>query len=193
MNANIAVINGHPDSRSYCQALSEAYKKGAIDSGATVRGIHIGSLSFDPNLRFGYHQRVALEDDLIEAQEIIKWADHLVFVYPIWWGSVPALMKGFIDRTFLPGFAFRSRPNSSLWDKLLVGKSARLIVTMDSPSWYNRLIYRQAGHRVMKRATLQYCGVNPVKITELCPIRSSTDKKREQWLEEVETLGRKRL
>ncbi|CAH1195620.1 hypothetical protein PAECIP111893_00730 [Paenibacillus plantiphilus] len=192
MKTNIAIINGHPDIRSYNTALAEAYKKGAIDSGANVRSIHVGSLKFEPSLKFGYHKRMQLEEDLISAQETIRWADHLVFVYPIWWGTVPAILKGFIDRVFLPGFAFQSRPNSILWDKLLVGKSARLIVTMDSPSWYNRLVYRQAGHRVMKRATLQYCGINPVKITELSPIRSSSELTRAQWLAEVEKLGMKR-
>lgn len=192
MGFKIAVINGHPDIRSYCTALSEAYYKGAAEGGAEVRSIHVGSLNFEPSLKFGYHKRMELESDLIKAQELIRWADHLVFVYPIWWGTVPAALKGFIDRVFLPGFAFQSRPNSNLWDKLLTGKSARLIVTMDSPSWYNRLVYRQAGHRVMKRATLQYCGVNPVKITELCQVKSSTELKRAQWLAQVEELGKKR-
>ncbi|XEC95110.1 NAD(P)H-dependent oxidoreductase [Paenibacillus tarimensis] len=189
---NIAVINGHPYSDSYNAALSEAYKRGAIAGGAAVRSIDIGKLAFEPNLKFGYHKRIELEKDLLAAQEIILWADHLVFVYPIWWGTVPALLKGFIDRTFLPGFAYRERPNSMLFDKLLRGKSARLIVTMDAPSWYYRFVYRQAGHRVMKQATLQFCGVNPVKITELCSVKSSTDNQRAQWLATVEALGLKR-
>jgi putative NADPH-quinone reductase len=143
-------------------------------------------------LKFGYHQRLELEEDLIAAQETILWANHLVFVYPIWWGTVPAILKGFIDRVFLPGFAYRNRPNSIFWDKLLSGRSARLIVTMDAPSWYNRWVYKQAGHNVMKRATLQYCGVNPVRITEICPVKSSTDRQREMWLADVEALGLKR-
>ncbi|NHN32168.1 NAD(P)H-dependent oxidoreductase [Paenibacillus agricola] len=192
MRSKIAIINGHPYSQSYCTALSEAYTKGAIASGANVRSIHVGALAFEPSLKFGYHQRMELEEDLLAAQETIRWADHLVFVYPIWWGTLPAVMKGFIDRVFLPGFAYQSRPNSQLWDKLLCGKSARLIVTMDSPSWYNRWVYKQAGHHVMKRNILQYCGVNPVKITELCSVKASTDKQRERWLSDVEALGLKR-
>ncbi|NEW07350.1 NAD(P)H-dependent oxidoreductase [Paenibacillus sp. SYP-B3998] len=192
MHPNIAIINGHPYAESYCTALSEAYKKGAIASGSAVRSIHIGSLDFEPNLKFGYSKRMDLEADLLAAQETIRWADHLVFVYPIWWGTVPAVMKGFIDRVFLPGFAYKTRPNSAMWDKLLKGKSARLIVTMDSPSWYYRLVYKQAGHLIMKRGTLQYSGINPVKITELGPIKSSTDKQREKWLAKVEALGVKR-
>lgn len=192
MRPNIAIINGHPYAKSYCTALSEAYKKGAIASGSEVRSIHIGDLTFEPNLKYGYHQRLELEEDLLAAQETIRWADHLVFVYPIWWGTVPAILKGFIDRVFLPGFAYRYRPNSMFWDKLLSGKSARLIVTMDTPSWYYRWVYKQAGHHVMKRGTLQFSGVNPVKITEIAPVKSSTDKQREKWLADVEKLGLKR-
>jgi NAD(P)H dehydrogenase (quinone) len=191
MKNKIAVINGNPYSQSYGTALAEAYHRGAVQGGSEVRMIDVGSLSFEPNLKYGYHQRIELEEDLLRAQETIRWADHLVFVYPIWWGTVPAILKGFIDRIFLPGFAYQPRPSSQLWDKLLRGKSARLIVTMDAPSWYHRLVYRQAAHHVMKRATLQYCGINPVRITELCSVKESTESKRKQWLEQIETLGRK--
>jgi NAD(P)H dehydrogenase (quinone) len=191
MKSNIAIINGHPYAKSYCSALAEAYKNGAIASGSNVRSIDVGALTFEPNLKYGYHQRIELEEDLINAQETIRWADHLVFVYPVWWGTVPALLKGFIDRVFLPGFAFQSRPNSLLWDKLLKGKSARLIVTMDTPSWYSRWVYKNAIHHVVKHGTLKFSGVNPVKVTEICPIKTSTDKQREKWLADVEALGRK--
>ncbi|MGG1551056.1 NAD(P)H-dependent oxidoreductase [Paenibacillus ferrarius] len=192
MPSRIAIIQGHPHSESYCAALAAAYTKGALNSGAEIRHIHVGALHFEPNLTFGYSKRMELEADLLAAQETIRWADHLVFVYPTWWGTIPALLKGFIDRTFLPGFAYQKRAGSILWDKLLQGKSARLLVTMDTPSWYNRLVYRQGGHHVMKRATLQYCGVNPVRITELTPVSSSTPQQRERWLAKAEQLGLKR-
>ncbi|SDI57973.1 Flavodoxin-like fold [Paenibacillus naphthalenovorans] len=138
MKTNILVITGHPYSQSFCSALSDAYAEGASGNGGQIRRIDLSKISFDPNLEFGYHKRIELEDDLKEAQEMICWAHHLVFVYPTWWGTMPAILKGFIDRVFLPGFAFKYREHSSLWDKLLTGKSAHLIVTMDTPSWYNR-------------------------------------------------------
>jgi NAD(P)H dehydrogenase (quinone) len=191
MSTNIAMIMGHPNSESYCAALSAAYIKGAAASGANVRIIDLSKIQFDPNLKYGYQQRTQLEEDLVLAQEIIKWADHLVFVYPTWWGTMPALLKGFIDRVFLPGFAFKSRPNSIFWDKLLKGKSARLIVTTDTPSWYNRFVYGQPGHRAMKRTTLQFCGINPVRITEIGPVKSSQEQARSNWLAKVEQLGSK--
>jgi putative NADPH-quinone reductase len=112
-----------------------------------------------------------------------------VFVYPNWWSTYPALLKGFIDRVFLPNFAFKYHEKGPFWDKLLKGKTAQLIVTMDTPSWYYWLINRRPGHNSMKIGILEFSGVKPVKINSYGPIKSSDDKKRKQWLQEVEELG----
>src|SRR5688572_23769632 len=113
----IVLINGHPNPASLNFALAAAYKNGAEGAGNEVKEIVIADLQFEPNLRYGYQKRMDLEADLLEAWEKILWADHLVWVHPVWWGGMPALMKGFIDRLFLPGMAFRYRPNSVWWDK----------------------------------------------------------------------------
>ena len=190
---NILVINGHPDKESFCSALAERYKKGATAAGATCKLINLIDLDFNPILTYGYRKISILEPDLIKVQQDIVAANHLVFVYPTWWGTYPALLKGFLDRVFLPGFAFKYHLNGPFWDKLLKGKVARLIVTMDSPTWYNFLVYRSPGHNSMKRAILEFCGVKAVRITSFAPMRSSSDKKRKQWLNEVETLGLRQL
>lgn len=190
MSKNILIINGHPNGNSYCSALATAYEEGALASGFQVRKIELSALMFETNLKFGYIQRTELEPDLSKSQNDILWANHLVFVYPIWWGTVPALLKGFIDRVFLPGFAFKNRENSPMWDKLLKGKSSRLIVTMDAPSWYYRLVYGSPGHNMMKKAVLQFCGVSPVKATTFSQVKSSTESRRKQWIEQVRTLGK---
>ena len=192
MNATtgkILVILGHPDSSSFCGALARSYADGARAAGATVREITLGTLSFDPVLRHGYAQIQPLEPDLVAAQESITWADTLVFVYPTWWGVVPAVLKGFIDRTFLPGFAFKYRENSRLWDRLLAGRSARLLVTMDSPPWYYRWVVRQPGHQMMRRATLGFSGVKPVRTTEFGSVRGASDQTRGRWLERARQVG----
>lgn len=192
MNANkILIINGHPDPQSYCKALSESYAEGARKSGGTVEMIDLSEIEFNPNLRYGYRQRTELEPDLLKAQELIRWADHLVFVYPTWWGTMPAVMKGFFDRVFLPGFVIKYRDNSPLWDKLLKGKSAQLIVTSDTPRLYNILVYRESGHRIMKSNILKFTGVSPVRVTEISPIRKSTDEFRQKWLDKVNKMGMK--
>lgn len=187
----ILIINGHPDKESFNFGLAAAYKKGAENTPDTeVKEIRIRDLKFNPNLQFGYRKRTELEPDLLAAQELIKWADHLVWVYPVWWGSVPALMKGFLDRVFLPGFAFNKREGSLLWDKLLVEKTARLICTLDQPSWFYKWINGAPSHIAMKRLTMQFVGVKKVSLTAIGPIRNSSDKFRRKWLKKVERLGK---
>jgi NAD(P)H dehydrogenase (quinone) len=187
----ILIINGHPDRESFNFALAESYKKGAIASGADVKEINIRDLNFNPNLQYGYRKRTELEPDLLDAQEKIKWAEHLVWIYPVWWGSVPAIMKGFIDRVFLPGFAFQKRENSVWWDKLLTNKTARIISTLDQPAWYYWLVYKRPSHNAMKKLTLHFCGISPVYTTTIGPIRLSKEKYRIKHLLKVEKLGMK--
>lgn len=186
----ILIINGHPDKQSYCYALAEAYKKGALSTGADLKEINVADLEFNPNLQFGYRKRTGLEPDLLESWEKIKWADHLVWVYPVWWGSLPALLKGFIDRVFLPGFVFNKRENSLWWDKLLKGKSARIISTLDQPAWFYWLVNRRPTYWAMKRMTLNFCGIKPVKATTIGPLRLSKEAYRQKWLTRIEKLGR---
>lgn len=188
-NVKVAVILGHPDAQSLCASVARAYADGARGRGASVREINLGELTFDPVLWHGYSGTQALEPDLVAAQETIRWADVLVFAYPNWWGTVPALLKGFIDRVFLPGFAFRYRENSKFWDRLLAGRSGRLLVTMDSPSWYYRWVVRQPGHQMMRRSILGFSGVKPVRRAVFGPVRGSADGARNGWLERARTLG----
>ncbi|MDN5215073.1 NAD(P)H-dependent oxidoreductase [Fulvivirgaceae bacterium BMA12] len=187
----ILIINGHPDRESFNFGLSEAYKKGAAESGAEVKEIIIRELNFNPNLQFGYRKRTKLESDLLDAQEKLKWADHMVWVYPVWWGSVPAIMKGFLDRVLLPGFAFRKKENSLWWDRYFNRQSARLICTLDQPPWYYNIFYGSPSHKAMKKLTLNYIGVRSVKTTSIGPIRLSTDQFRNRWLQKIEKLGKR--
>lgn len=191
MQKKILIINGHPNRESFNFGAANAYQEGAIASGAEVQTIHIIDLKFNPNLQFGYRKRTELEPDLLLAWEDIKWADHLVWVHPVWWGGLPALMKGFIDRLFLPGFAFQYRENSLLWDKLLKGKSARIITTLDQPSWYYTLVYGKPSVNQLKRSTLLFCGISPVKVTYIGIIKTSDPFKRDKWLQKVKQLGHK--
>lgn len=189
MNKKIALIIGHPDKESYDYALAQAYKQGALETATEIREIVIADLNFNPNLQFGYRKRTELEPDLLACQETLKWADHIVWVYPVWWGSVPAIMKGFLDRVLLPGFAFKKREGSLFWDRYLTGKTSRIICTMDQPAWYYRLINHAPSHFAMKKLTMQFVGVKKVKITSIGPIRLSTDDFRQKWLKKVEKLG----
>ena len=189
----ILVINGNPDKDSMCAKFAESYKNGAESSGADCKLVNLIDLQFDLILHFGYRKRTELEPDLVQVQKDILEANHLVFVYPTWWSTYPALLKGFIDRVFLPKFAFKYRENSLLWDKLLTGKSARLIVTMDTPKWYYWLVYKSPGHNSLKKGILEFCGIKPVKISAFGPVKTSDESKRQQWMKKVEALGQKQI
>jgi putative NADPH-quinone reductase len=191
MKKNILVILGHPDTNSFCGSLSKAYIDSAKVSGSEVRELQLGELKFDPILWNGYNKIQELEPDLTKAQELIQWSNHIVFVYPNWWGTMPALIKGFFDRVFLPGFAFKYRENSQFWDKLLSGRTAHLMVTMDTPPWYYRWIYHRPGHNEMKRTILGFCGIKVVKISEFAPIKDSSQQQREKWIAIAKDLGSK--
>jgi len=190
MQKKIVIINGHPTRDSFNSGIVKAYKEGAEQSGAEVREITIGDLNFNPNLKFGYRKRMELEPDLVEAWETIKWAQHLVWVHPVWWGGLPAITKGFIDRVFLPGMAFKYRENSVWWDKLLKGKTARIITTLDQPGWYYHIIYGRPSVNQLKKSTLQFCGITPVKVTYVGIIKTSDEAKRNKWLNKINTLGK---
>lgn len=189
MNKKILVINGHPNRASFNFGIATAYREGAKESGAEVRSINIADLNFNPNLQFGYQRRTELEPDLLQAWEDLQWADHLVWVHPVWWGGLPAIMKGFIDRLFLPGFTFQYRENSLFWDKLLKGKSARIITSLDQPGWYYALVYGRPSVNQLKRSTLLFCGVSPVKVTYLGIIKTSDTTRRNKWLQKIKQLG----
>ena len=186
---HILVILGHPAADSLCAAMARAYAEGAQQQGAEVRCLNVDQLAFDPILRAGYRGNQPLEPDLQAARADITWANHLVWVYPIWWGAMPALLKGFIDRTFLPGYAFKYRKGSSLWDKLLAGRSAELLVTMDSPPWYYRWVQGMPGHRQMQRTILEFSGIRPVRVHSFGPVRSASAARRAHWLQQAQHWG----
>jgi NAD(P)H dehydrogenase (quinone) len=188
---NILIINGHPNKDSFNFALANAYREGALKAGATVDEITIANLQFNPNLQYGYTKRMDLEPDLLSSLEKIRQADHLVWVHPVWWGGFPAIMKGFIDRLFLPGITYKYRENSLWWDKLLKGKTARIITTIDQPAWYYRLMYSNPSVNQLKKSILQFCGVKPLGVTYIGIIKTSDEKQRAQWISKVYSLGLK--
>ena len=186
----ILVILGHPSAQSFNHALAEQYAAGAAAAGHEVRLLELGTLQFDPVLRMGYQETQALEPDLQAAWEHIRWAEHLVWIFPTWWGGTPALLKGFIDRVFLPGLAFKYRSNSAWWDKYLKGRSGHILTTMDTPQIYNWLVYRNSNIRSFKKATLEFCGLKPVRVTVFDSLRFADEQRRKSFLEKAYIMGK---
>lgn len=193
MNQNILVILGHPNPNSYCAKLAETYSEAAKKTGLNVTLLKLRDLKFDYNLNFGYdkNKKQELEPDIILSQTLIQKATHLVFVYPSWWASMPAILKAWIDRVFLPGFAFSYQKHSPFPKQLLKGKTARIIITMDAPTWYYKWFNRSPGVQLLKHGTLEFCGIKPVKVTYFDKIKFRDSETLNQWIKKTERLGSK--
>lgn len=185
----ILVINGHPRSESLCGSLAKTYAEEAEKAGAEVTLLELHLLQFDLSLHVGYKTEQPLESDLVRAQELIRAADHLVFVFPSWWASLPALLKGFLDRVFLPGFSFKYRKDSPFPEQLLKGKTGRIIITMDAPGWYYKWFNRAPGLNIVKKGTLEFCGVKPVKYTLMGMVRNAKPERIQGFLATARKLG----
>lgn len=185
----VLIVNGHPDKQSFNYALSQAYKDGIAKTNALVSQINIADLQFNPNLEFGYRKRTPLEPDLETAMQKIQEAEHIVWFFPVWWYGYPALMKGFIERTFLPGIAFQPMEGKAIPKKLLKGKTSRLVVTADTPAWYDYLYMKRPAINQFKKGTLEFCGIGPVKVTYIAPIKDSSIDFRKKWLQKLKVLG----
>jgi putative NADPH-quinone reductase len=186
----ILIINGHPNQNSFCRALADAYHKGSKSEGHEVQLLHLRDLEFTLDLSKWRSLNTDLEPDLLRTQQLITWANHIVVIHPVWWGSVPALLKGFFDRALTSGFAFKHRENSHLWDKLLSGKTGHIIYTGDTPTWVYKLFYNSPSVKQVKKITLEYCGIKPVKVTAIAPIHNSTAEFRKKWLNKIEAIAK---
>ncbi len=174
---HVLILDGHPDEGRLLGSLLDHYVA-SLPSGSIIERIAIRDLTFNPNLRLGYSADQAWEPDVARVGAALDACDHLALGFPLWWGGEPAMVKGLLDRVLLPGFAFRYRRDSPFWDRLLAGRSADVIVTMDTPPWYLRLIYRDpVGHR-MRRQVLGFCGFGPIRIMRFGPTRRGGAAKR---------------
>ncbi|WP_314244751.1 NAD(P)H-dependent oxidoreductase [Empedobacter tilapiae] len=185
----IVVINGHPDKESFNSAIAQTYITSAISLGTEVRYIPIGELDFNPNLQFGYRKRMELEPDLVKALEDLHWSEHQVWIHPMWWLGMPAIMKGFFDRAFLPSIAFKINKNGQS-EGLLEGKTARIITRAGdlSEKEYEE-IYKSSGQIQLQKGILEYCGISPIQNNFIGPLIKFNEKDRNNWIEQVKSLA----
>ncbi len=191
MAKRIAIIQGHPDStvRHFCHALADEYAKGAEDGGHDVMRIEVATLDF-PLLRMKQDFEKGQPPEAIKlAQDIVTWADHVVIIYPLWLGSMPALLKGFLEQLLRPGFAFEYQKSGGMAKKLLKGKSARIVVTMGMPAFVYRWIFFAHSLKNLKRNMLSFCGIGPMRSTIIGSIEGLTEHQRADWLDEMRGLG----
>lgn len=191
MAKRIAIIQGHPDPsrQRFCRAVAAAYEKGAMAAGHTVETIDVAALTF-PFLRSKKEYERSAPKGVRQAQNVMKRADHMVIIFPLWLGDMPALLKAFLEQTFRPGFAYAGM-DGGFPKQLLKGKSARIVVTMGMPAPVYRLYFRAHGLKNLRRNILGFCGIAPIRDTLIGMVEAKSPKSRISWLSRAEALGRK--
>ncbi|MEM9140481.1 MAG: NAD(P)H-dependent oxidoreductase [Pseudomonadota bacterium] len=187
----IYILNGHPAEQSLNRALAESYADAARRAGHDVRITHLHDLSFDPDFEFGgYREIKPLEDGLEQVIADIEWSEHVVVTTPMWWGGLPAKLKGLFDRVLLPGRAFNTRETTwaGLPKPMLEGRTGRVIMTSDTPGWFMRWIYHNAMLRQIRDQILGFVGIE-TRVTYFAGASHPKDGLVGRWVAKVQGLG----
>lgn len=183
----VFILLGHPDNDSLNCTLADEYQRGAEEAGHEVRRMNIGEMKFDPILHHGYRIIQELEPDLLCFQENVKWSDHFVIFYPSWWSTMPAILKGLIDRTWIPGFAFRF--TGTFWTRLLKGRSATMIVTSDTAPLLQRIVFGDTTNE-LRDGILWFAGFGPIRVYKFGYLKHFGMWRRERMKRKVYNLGK---
>ena len=186
---NVLYVRGHPYAKSFHAAIQDAYIGAAKAKGHDIEVLNLGELGFDPVLRYGYHERMPEDADIVESQRLVKWADHIVFAYPLWWGVPPSLFMGWVSRVFTPGFSYR------LGDlvnpgRFLAGKTADIIVTSRAPRFGWPFVGND-GVGLLTRNLFYLTGIKrrKVAVLDLMSLKPDTEKRRQKFLAKITKLA----
>lgn len=192
MPRRILIVIGHPDPSPdrLCRGLAKAYGEGAEQAGHVVRRVDLAALDFPMLRTMQEFEHGVVPNSLKEAAEAIVWAEHIVFVFPLWLGTMPALLKAFLEQVMRPGTAFAYPDKGGGFPKtLLRGRSARMVVTMGMPSIFYRLWFLSHGIAGMRRSILRFAGISPVRETLFGMVAGAGDATRAKWLGQIRKLG----
>jgi putative NADPH-quinone reductase len=191
MPRHILIIQGHPDAGGthFCHALAAAYRDGAMTAGHHVRTLDIGTLDFALLRSQADWEHGQLPANLVPAQADIAWAEHLVLLFPLWLGDMPALVKGFLEQVARPGFAFKSDGPNPFAHKGLAGRSARIVVTMGMPALLYRWYFRAHSVKSLERNILGFVGIAPIEHTLIGGVGAMKAPTSKAWLARLGRLG----
>jgi putative NADPH-quinone reductase len=189
--SKIMIVVGHSERTTFCEALGRAYAKGAAEAGHVARLFVLAEMDFDPILRHGYRKEQPLEPDLRAAYEALAWCDHLVIVFPLWCGDMPAILKGFIERILQPDLIARQGSEHAMNWHIFSNKTARIVMTMAMPVSIYRWFYRGHALKLLTRNILHFIGIKPVRHTLYGMVATSKPEQRERWLDEMRNLGQR--
>ncbi|MGD9923137.1 MAG: NAD(P)H-dependent oxidoreductase [Pseudorhodoplanes sp.] len=188
---SVAIVLGHPQRMTFCEALAEAYRRGAEGAGHTVHLFKLAEMNFEPILREGYREEQPLEPDLRVAYDALRASDHWVLIFPLWCGDMPAILKGFIERILQPDLIRRQGTDNAMNWRIFERKSARIVMTMGMPVTIYRFWYGAHALKLLKRNILNFIGIAPVRETLLGMVPDVSDEKRFEWLKQAEAMGRR--
>ena len=188
----IVILLGHPDPNTFSGSLADSYQASAEKAGHEVVRVNLGELNFDPILHKGYKEIQKLEPDLLDLQEKIKWADHLVIIYPNWWCTMPALLKGLFDRFWLPGFAFNFDKKRKRLVRHLTGKTGRVIIVAGTHSPFKTWWKFGDFTNEIQHGILGFAGIK-TKVSAYGPCEKVGNSCKMGWLKEVENIGKRGL
>ena len=187
----ILILDGHPAKRSLSRLFADTYATAARKAGFPVKVLHLSDLAFDMDFGQGnYHSFKPLEPALQDFMDKVSWSDHFVLIAPMWWGGLPAKLKGLFDRAFVPGLAFDPRNTRfGMPSPMLTGRSARFIVTSDTPMWVLRLMYRRAILFAVQRQIFKFVGMKPNRAMWFSGASEADEGKIARWVGQVEQAG----
>lgn len=189
----VAIVYNHPYSKSFCHAILQSVRAGIGRAGHEADVINLDEEGFNPvmtaaDLKAFVMQR-PVDSQVLAYQERLKTADHLVFIFPIWWELMPAMTKGFIDKVIFPGLAYTQEKNRVSMKPLLTNiKSVTVISTMNTPSWLYRILFGNAIRKALMVGTFWKIGFKNRKWINLTQVKSASPAKRKKWLRNMETL-----
>lgn len=185
----IFILMGNPYMETHSCRMANAYEEGALSAGHEVRRMNIGEMQFDPILHKGYHAIQALEPDLLTFQANVKWCDHFVVVYPNWWCSMPAILKGLFDRAWIPGFAFNFKKSGMGWVQRMKGKSARVLISGNTHPWVTWFFFGEFTNE-LARGILGFSGFSPVRVKVFAPAEKVSETRIAWWLHRIKQMGK---
>ena len=188
----IFILNGHPAEHSLSRTLVEAYADAARQAGHEVRITHLHDLHFDGDFEWvNFEHPKPLEPALEQWLQDLAWSEHFMMSTPMWWGGLPAKLKGLFDRALLPGRAFDTRKKTLLGlpTPMLTGRTARVLITSDTPGWFMRLAYKNALLWQVRRQILEFVGLKPTRLTHLGPASEAKPEQVQRWVKQIQQLG----
>ncbi|AZO54682.1 MULTISPECIES: NAD(P)H-dependent oxidoreductase [unclassified Mesorhizobium] len=194
MSRRILIVVGHPDPSPdrLCRGLARAYGEGAEKAGHAVRRVDLAAIDFPMLRTMQEFEHGSIPDELKDAAQAIVWAEHIVFVFPLWLGTMPAMLKAFLEQVMRPGTAFAYPDKGGGFTKtLLRGRSARVVVTMGMPSVLYRLWFLGHGIAGMKRSILHFVGISPVRETLFGMVAGASDATRAKCIQQMRDLGKR--